>query len=83
MEKNIDFGEVEERMLHHLRNCYPITSEMKERDEEPIWDCIGGMMLCYDEGNEVIRTGDWQFWHDLPIEVRQYVIQKFAERNGQ
>ena len=79
-ETDIDYCEAERLLEQHLRACYPITSEMKEADEEPDWDCIGGVQLCYDEGNEEIRTGDWQFWHELPLEMRQYVLRKFMEK---
>lgn len=78
-KKDFDYNEAERLLEQHLNACYPLTSEMKEADEDPDWDCIGGMQLCYDEGNEEIRTGNWQFWHELPFEIRQYVLQKFME----
>lgn len=79
-EKEFDYAMAEHLLNQHLRACYPLTDEMKKTNEEPTWDCIGGMQLCYDEGNEEIRTGDWSFWHELPIEVRQYVLRKFMEQ---
>ena len=76
---DFDYHEAECLLNKHLQACYPMTAEMQDADEEPDWDCIGGMQLLYDEGNEEIRTGDWQFWHELPLEVRQYVLRKFIE----
>ena len=66
---DFNYTEAEHLLQQYLRSCYPLTSEMEECAEEPDWDCIGGMQLCYDERNEEIRTGDWQFWHELPLEV--------------
>ncbi len=77
---DFDYDTAEHLLTQHLRACFPMTSEMEECDEEPNWDCIGGMQLCYDERNEEIRTGNWDFWSELPLDVRQYVLKKFMAK---
>ena len=76
--KDGDFYHVADLQLYsHLRACYGYRGGPMFNDEDPEYDNIGGMQLCYDEGNEEIRLSDGTFWSELPNEVKHYILDKF------